>query len=75
MPMSTVTTTAPLLATGSGAVSLVCLVAGMALIVTGTAHGVAVSRRASKVAQVTGELEAAQRRHHPVRRDVALLRR
>jgi hypothetical protein len=58
---------APLLATGSGAVALVCLALGFALIVSGTAHGIAVSRRESKVAQVTGELEAAQRRFHDTR--------
>jgi hypothetical protein len=65
--MPTVTVIAPLLATGSGAVAVVCLVLGVALIVTGAAHGVAVSRRESKVAQVTGELEEAERRFHATR--------
>lgn len=65
MLMSTVI--APLISRGSGGVALTCLVLGVVLIVSGTAHGIAVSSRESRLAQVKGELDAAQQRFQDTR--------
>lgn len=66
--MVTASVTAPLISQGSGAVAVVCLVVGMALIVGGAAHGIVLSSRQSRLAQVKVELEEAQRRFQDTRR-------
>lgn len=56
--------------TASQAVALTCMVLGVLLIVAGSALGIAVSTRQTKLAQAKGDLDAAQQRFQATRQQL-----